>query len=512
MKGKRLFAVATSALAMILGLVGCNGSSSSAAGSNSAKPSSSQQPQQEKIVVSAAGDKKTIASEETVQLTASVAAGALSDVTWSTSAATVATVSATGLVTGVGAGEATITAKKEGYKNGTITITVTRGGSLLATLHLEQADHYSADGVWGTSYGSTMYGPGDSPVYERSSGNASDGTCIAYFGEGDKETLTFTSSAAISAELVVTMASSNAVEDLSAVETVKFNNTAINLAGKSLEGGSSSEFVEVDFGQVNIIAGNNVLEFSFLGSAPYMDDVLIYSKQQATIAIVPAAEKPAIVITNQESELTIEEGATLQLNSATTGLTWASSNEAVATVNATSGLVTAVAKGTANITARKDGMKTAKVTITVTEKIAAGEIRAQAENGTVNGAAVGTDTDIVTRTTSTGETCTAQWAANATLVIKFTGAAGSFKLSLVGRAGGQYGMSDIEDLSAVISLKLNNAAVTVPAIAITGRTFTAYEIGNVTLTAGENTLEIKALGEEADKAPNIDFFKFVPQA
>ena len=503
MKGKRLFAVATSALAMILGLVGCNGSNSSAAGSNSAKPSSSQQPQQEKIVVSAAGDKKTIASEETVQLTASVAAGALSDVTWSTSAATVATVSATGLVTGVCAGEATITAKKEGYKNGTITITVTRGGSLLATLHLEQADHYSADGVWGTSYGSTMYGPGDTPVYERSSGNASDGTCIAYFGEGDKETLTFTSSAAISAELVVTMASSNAVEDLSAVETVKFNNTAINLAGKSLEGGSSSEFVEVDFGQVNIIAGNNVLEFSFLGSAPYMDDVLIYSKQQATIAIVPAAEKPAIVISNPASDLTIEAESTVQLVCATAGVTWASSKEEVATVSS-SGLVTGVAKGSASISASKDGMKTARVTITVTEKLVEGEIRVQIESGTSEGDAVTFRTSYNTETEIVDA-----WPQNAVLTLTFNSTkAGQFDLYLFGRASGGYQSSENDNVAQKMEIKVNGAAVTLSG-EIAGGAFAEYKIGVVTLVNGSNTMTVKNLAEEIT---TIDYFKLVPKA
>lgn len=501
MKGKRLFAVATSALALILGMVACNNTNPE---SGSSKQPSSSQPQQEKIQITAAGNKKTLAIDEEVQLTASV-----DGVAWSSSNAAAASVSASGLVKALAPGEVTITAKKDGYKDGTIAITVTRPAAT-ATLHFEVADHYSADGEWTNS----SRGPGETPIYEKSS--ASDGTCVGYFGEGDKETLTFTSSAAVSAELVITMGHNSSYSPLSEIMSAKFNNTAIDLSKVNFESDSDGQgnytFQAVSFGTFNLVAGNNVLEISMLGNAPYLDDLLIYAAAATTIAAVPAPEKPAIVITNQESELTIEEGATLQLNSATTGLTWASSNEAVATVNATSGLVTAVAKGTANITARKDGMKTAKVTITVTEKIAAGEIRAQAENGTVNGAAVGTDTDIVTRTTSTGETCTAQWAANATLVIKFTGAAGSFKLSLVGRAGGQYGMSDIEDLSAVISLKLNNAAVTVPAIAITGRTFTAYEIGNVTLTAGENTLEIKALGEEADKAPNIDFFKFVPQA
>src|SRR5207247_1042694 len=66
---------------------------------------------------------------KTVQLTATpkdAAGNPLSGrvVTWATSATSVATVSATGLVTGVTVGTATITATSEG-KSGTATVTVT---------------------------------------------------------------------------------------------------------------------------------------------------------------------------------------------------------------------------------------------------------------------------------------------------------------------------------------------------------------------------------------------------
>ena len=49
------------------------------------------------------------------------------------------------------------------------------------------------------------------------------------------------------------------------------------------------------------------------------------------------------------------------------------------------------------------------------------------------------------------------------------------------------------------------------AFAISGRTFTDYLLGNANLTVGENTIEVKAIGE-SNTAPNIDFFKFVPNA
>ncbi|HTI05340.1 MAG TPA: Ig-like domain-containing protein [Gemmatimonadales bacterium] len=79
--------------------------------------------------VTVAPSPDSLTAGATVQLTATTkdsANNVLSGriVTWSSSAAGVATVSATGLVTAVGAGSATITATSEG-KNGTATITVT---------------------------------------------------------------------------------------------------------------------------------------------------------------------------------------------------------------------------------------------------------------------------------------------------------------------------------------------------------------------------------------------------
>ena len=217
------------------------------------------------------------------------------------------------------------------------------------------------------------------------------------------------------------------------------------------------------------------------------------------------------IIAIAEKTLTVEEGSTVQIVCTTEGVTYVSSSEANATVDA-NGLVTGVAKGNVTITVKKDGYKTAKVTITVTEKLVAGEIRIEAESGKVNDADIAeSGTAVVKRSTSTGETCTAQWEQDATLVLSGTAASsGLYTLSIVGRAGGQYGTANIEDLSTVIEIKVNNEAVTVPAIAISGRTFTNYVIGDVALNSGDFTIEIKALG--TDTAPNIDFVKLTPKA
>ena len=135
---------------------------------------------------------------------------------------------------------------------------------------------------------------------------------------------------------------------------------------------------------------------------------MIYSETAATIAKVDAPAKETIVMTNSEESLALTAEDTLQLTSATTGLSYHSRSETVATVDE-NGLVTAVAKGSAVIEVYKAGMISAKVTVTVAEKITAGEIRAQAEDGTCEGAAIEeADTKIIKRTTSGGETCTAQ--------------------------------------------------------------------------------------------------------
>lgn len=502
------------ALALTFGLVACGGGGQASGGSNASggQQSNNSQPAKPKITVSAAGDKKSLLKGETVQLSAKDGEAALEGVKWSSSAPAVASVSEDGgLVSALTFGEATITAKKDGYTNGTITINVTRPAPT-KVLHMEDAEHEAADGEWSSSNN-----PTDSPVYNKD--NASDGTTCAHFGAGDVETMRFTASKAVKAEIVLKIGYYYSIEDLTTIYNVKFNNVAVNFPAQSYESEDTTNYTYkgLSFGELDLIAGTNVLEITMKENTdnrfPYMDDLEIYAAEAVTIELVPAPVKQAIAIAAPTSGTTIEAESTLQLRASVDGVTWASSNEAVATVDA-SGLVTGVAKGTAYISARKEGMKTGRVEVTVTEKLVAGEIRVQAESGKVDGVAVSADTDIKVRTASSGETLTERWAHGKTLVVTFSSTkAGSYKLYLNGRAGGQYGMSDIDDLAAVIEVKCNSTAVSIPAnTAITGRTFTDYLLGNVTLKVGDNTIEVKALGEEDDKAPNIDFFKLTPNA
>ena len=120
------------ALAILLALttVACNGGGNSSAAPNNGSKSNSQQSTSvlPSINVTAADNKKTLEVDETVKLTSDV-----EGVTWESSAPAVATVDGEGLVTAVAAGTAKITAKKDGYKEGSISITVNKPANPLWT-------------------------------------------------------------------------------------------------------------------------------------------------------------------------------------------------------------------------------------------------------------------------------------------------------------------------------------------------------------------------------------------
>ena len=129
MKKTKLFLPLMACLLFGMGLAACQNNNASSGGKQQSSQVQQSSSQQQKIKITAAGDKKTLVIGEKVQLTADVG-----EVEWTSSDANVASVSNSGEVTAVAGGEATITAKKEGYANGTIIITVTRPAAT-ATFH-----------------------------------------------------------------------------------------------------------------------------------------------------------------------------------------------------------------------------------------------------------------------------------------------------------------------------------------------------------------------------------------
>ena len=462
------------------------------------------------ITVTASGETSILVGG-TVTLSASE-----QGVTWTSSNPEVATV-ANGVVTGVKLGSATIKASKEHFNDGSVTINVVRPAPT-AQLHWEDADHYAADGWWGDGE------DGATPVYARDSGNASDNQCIAHFTEGDKETLTFTSSASVRAELVMTMASSSSSVALAEVMAIKLNNADISLADVTLEGGSSSTFQEVSLG-VQSLAANNVLEVSFLGSGPYLDDLAIYAESAATIAVVKPAAKEAIEVANPT--ITLNRGETAQINvtkpTDKTGINYVSDNEEMASVSAT-GVVTGEALGDANIIVSKAGMLSVRVAVTITDQPIEGEIRVEAEDQAEDfdwgslGFHKYTDRTSGIAFGHSGGAYITGYDVNSEISLTYTVTSEKEQtMLLVIAAAPHYQIQAGEKyvFGTDATLKLNGAEITVNEGAEVvgdgarmGAKTQNITIGDVHLNQGDNTFVIEFHG----KAPALDCFKFLPKA
>ena len=414
-------------------------------------------------------------------------------VTWTSSDTNVATV-AGGVVTGIGFGSATITASKEGFNPGKVDITVTRPAPT-KVLDMVDAEHYAADGEWSSSTN-----PTESPAYAKN--NAPDGVCLAHFGGGDIETMRFSSDKAVKAELVLTIGYYYSIDDLTTVYDVKFNNAVVNFPAQGYEAEDTSNytFKGLSFGELDLIAGTNVLEIAMKESAsriPYMDNLEIYAAEPVTIAVVPAPQKDPVVI-NQES-ITVAEGKTFQITSSMEGLSFKSASTSIATVSET-GLVSGVKAGTTTISVSKEGYKTIRVPVTVTE--AEGVIIASIEGIAGDGITTRTSQNLSSPTNYIID----EFPANAVGTLSFTASsAGNYKLYMRCRASGGYNSSTTDDLATCMELKVNGTKLDLTGT-VSGNSFTDYLLGEVTLAAGPGTIEIKCL----TTVPTINMFRFIP--
>lgn len=447
----------------------------------------------ETITITAAGE-KSIVIGTTLQLTASK-----EGVAWSSSNEAVASVDQTGKVTGNKYGSATITASKEGFNPGKVEITVTRPDPT-AVLHMEDAEHFAADGEWSSSND-----PTEAPTYNKS--NASDGTTCAHFGAGDMETIRFTSSKAVKAEICLTIGYYYSLDDVSQILGVKFNGVDVNYEAQAYESEDTSNYTykPISFGELDLIASTNVLEITVKENSqsrfPYMDDLQIYAAEPVEITLVPAPTKDPVVV-NQES-ITVAEGKTAQITSSMTGLSYKSASTSIATVDE-NGLVSGVKAGSTTISVSKDGYKTIRVPVTVTE--AEGVIAVGIQTGTSEG-------DVVTFRTSRNleepnNYIVDEWPAEAVLTIKVTATtAGVYNMYARCRASGGYSSTTTDDLAECMEVKVNGNAVAASGI-VSGSSFTDYLLGEVNLVAGENTVTIKCL----TTVPTLNMLRFLPKA
>ena len=435
----------------------------------------------EKIEVTASAN--SVVKGQTVTVTANK-----EGVTWSSSDTNVATVE-NGVVTGVNFGTATITASKDGFNPGTVEISVTRPAPT-ATLHFEDADHYSPTGEW-AGYNTTY----ETPVYEKES--ASDGKCIAHFAEGCKETLSFSSSAEVKAEVTMTMLSRSNYNDLTTVFSIKFNGNPVTFSG-AYTGGEAYPIYELSLGEQDLKA-KNAVEVDFLGGSPYLDDLNIYAASATTITLIEPEAKDKVVV-NEES-LTIAEGKTAQITSSMEGLSYRSSSAAVAVVDA-NGLVRGVGAGEANISVSKDGYETIKVPVTVTAN----------ENAFVVGVEEVQGEGVTHRDSQNIQGDHKHFIENmdvdAVATVAFQAEnAGSYTLIMKSRSSGGYSSTVKDDLATCMEFSINGVKLTLSG-EVSGSSFNNYYLGEVTLAQGDNTITIKCL----TAVPQMNTFRFIPNA
>jgi uncharacterized protein YjdB len=301
-------------------------------------------------------------------------------VTWSSDAPTVASVSATGAVSGIAAGSATITATSEG-KSGSaaITVAVVPVASVVvapATANLrvgtqalfiatpEDASGNALSGrtiTWSSDAPSVASVGVDGLVSAIGSGSAT----ITATSEGKSGSSSVTVSAVPVASVTVTPSSASlrvgASVQLSAATKDSANNV---LNGRSVTWSSSAPTVAT-------VSASGLVSAVAVGSAT----ITAMSEGKSGTAAIAVSVVPVAAVAVAPASVALRVGATAQLsatatdsaNNVLTGrvVTWSSSAPAVATVSAT-GLVSAVAAGSATITATSEGKSgTAAVSVTV---------------------------------------------------------------------------------------------------------------------------------------------------
>lgn len=480
----------------------------------------------EKITVTAAEDKTSLLAGQTVQLTASQ-----DGVTWESSDETIATVN-NGLVTAIKFGDVTIKASKDGYKEGTIVIHVVRpevSGSFDLTV---AADHYSADGWWelpaAGGFGFAMQTvTGWNPISQAASwGQQSEEpveTFIGGFGIGDKETVKFTATSAGKAELVLNIGNSDEVA-LGTVMSAKLNNVAIDLSEVALaahagDWGNSLEFEDLSLGELDLVQGENIVEFEFLVETNiFLNQLDVYAG--STITLVEPAAKEQITVT--AATLEVIETETVAIETAIEGVSYVSVDPEVATVDE-NGVVTGVKMGKVDITVKKEGMYSVRVEITVNPKPVDGQILLEAESAIE---LEGIEPGGFSQGTPTINQDGGQWGGNAvhsggayvsmwggdslTLSFKFEATeAGPMALSVVGNApaswGGEASPLVFKDSATVtfndVALEFTDQEF--PAASGMNPEMVEVYLGVVNVVVGENTLVVTFSGS----IPSLDVFK-----
>ncbi len=557
-KNKLLHALVAFSLLLGFGLAACNGG-----GGNSSQQSSSSAAQQEKITITAEGGKKSLILGETVKLTASV-----EGVTWESKNPEVATVDQTGLVTSVSKGSTSISATKEGYKGGsisisvdyeTIKVTAPADTSMLVGASIQlSAD--KAGVTWASSDQAIATVDQTGKVTGLKIGNATitaskeklnpasvevsvvrpEPTKVLSMDDADHysptgewagynttyDTSVYEKEQASGGKCVAHFANGcKETLTFTSNKAVKAELTIAVLARSTYSDLSACFSAKFNDADVTTLAG-----IAYTGSADYPtmevslgefelkadNNVLEFNflgdspyLDDVRVYAEEAAEIAVVLPPEKDPVVVNEESLTIK-EGKTAQIT--SSMEGLSYKSANTGiatvdengLVTGVKVGATTISVSKDGFKTIKVPVTVEE--AAGVVAVSINEGTSEGDAV------TFRTSQNLEApynyIVDAWPADAVLTINFNneGAAGVYNMFMVARASGGYNSTTTDDLATCMELTVNGNAVTLSET-VSG-SFNSYLLGEVNLNAGANVMTIKCL----TTVPTINMFRFIPKA
>src|SRR6266496_3833718 len=308
-------------------------------------------------------------------------------ITWSSDSSAVATVNASGLVTGVASGSATIRATSEG-KSGTAAITVTSlpppppppppvatvtVSPSSAAIHVGDTLRLSAtlrDSAGNPLSGRTITWSSDSAAVASVSGSGlvtglRAGTAIIRAtSEGKSGTATITVTVVPVASVTVTPGTAG----IRVSDTLRLRATLRDSAGNTLTGRTITW--SSDSAAVATVNSSGLVTGLKAGTAT----IRATSEGKSSTATITVTLAPVASVTVSPSTVTLQVGGTAQLTATLKDsagrtlsgrtITWSSDSASVATVSA-SGLVTAVKAGTATIRATSEGKSgTAVVTVT----------------------------------------------------------------------------------------------------------------------------------------------------